>query len=451
VLQLCFYSETIAAIQGMPPEAMHVLLGVGERSTLRHADYAAYYRRVRRGFEAALGRRGATEPYRIEHCALCEFREVCEEWWMREDHLVLVAGMRREQVQRLRAAGISTLAGLAEADPAARIQHLAAHTFDALREQAALQAQRRSSGRLEWRALPVEPERGFQRLPRPSPGDIVFDIEGDPFWEPARGLHFLFGLLIADGDQWRYRQLWAHDRVSERQTFETLIDFFHERLAAPRARRPWTTCCGVRVFVDLHGVVRQRPDGAAWAEVHEPRPVTEDRRAADAEREALRQALLAGGDEGSPRWLAGELLEYHRREARPAWWWFFERCGMSLDDLVDDAESIGRLEPDGRPVTRRSTRQPARRPGRSRPSTTSPRRSSSDAVQAWRPCRSPPRSFRRDPTTRPSNALRSRASRRPYSPATIDIRRSPTCSLGRARGSRGARAARSSRRRISRS
>src|SRR3989449_2393251 len=64
VLQLCFYSEAIAAIQGTPPEAMHVLLGVGERSTLRHGDYAAYYRRVRRGFEAALGRRGATEPYR---------------------------------------------------------------------------------------------------------------------------------------------------------------------------------------------------------------------------------------------------------------------------------------------------------------------------------------------------------------------------------------------------
>src|SRR3989441_6710978 len=167
VLQLCFYSEAIAAIQGMPPEAMHVLLGVGERSTLRHADYAADYRRVRSGCEGALGRRGATEPYRIEHCALCEFREVCEEWWIREDHLVLVAGMRREQVQRLRAGGILTLAGLAEADPAARIQHLAAHTFDALRDQAALQAQRRSSGRLEWRGLSPASAHRAPRPPRP--------------------------------------------------------------------------------------------------------------------------------------------------------------------------------------------------------------------------------------------------------------------------------------------
>ena len=58
---------------------MHVLLGIGERRTLRHADFVTYYRRLRRGFEAAIGRPGATEPYPVEHCGLCEFRQVCDE------------------------------------------------------------------------------------------------------------------------------------------------------------------------------------------------------------------------------------------------------------------------------------------------------------------------------------------------------------------------------------
>src|SRR5437879_2923593 len=48
VLQLCFYTAAIASIQQVTPTAMHVLLGIGERVTLRHADFAAYYRRVRR-------------------------------------------------------------------------------------------------------------------------------------------------------------------------------------------------------------------------------------------------------------------------------------------------------------------------------------------------------------------------------------------------------------------
>jgi len=61
VLQLCFYSEAIGAIQDDTPSAMHVLLGIGERRTLRHADFDAYYRRVRAGFLGALGRAAPTD------------------------------------------------------------------------------------------------------------------------------------------------------------------------------------------------------------------------------------------------------------------------------------------------------------------------------------------------------------------------------------------------------
>src|SRR3989442_15704553 len=40
VLQLCFYSAGVAAIQGVPPERMHVLLGIGEQRALRYDDFA---------------------------------------------------------------------------------------------------------------------------------------------------------------------------------------------------------------------------------------------------------------------------------------------------------------------------------------------------------------------------------------------------------------------------
>ncbi len=66
VLQLCFYSDGIAAIQGSPPEHMHVLLGVGRAArSLRYDDFAAYYRRVRARFEAAIrARRRRPNPTR---------------------------------------------------------------------------------------------------------------------------------------------------------------------------------------------------------------------------------------------------------------------------------------------------------------------------------------------------------------------------------------------------
>src|SRR5262245_50896884 len=85
-------------------------------------------------------------------------------------------------------------------------------------------------------------------------------------------------------------------------------------------------------------LIEHRPEDTAWAEPPEARPVENDKQKVDARREALRQALLAGAAPQTPRWLAAELLEYHRREARPAWWWFFTRCQMSLDELVEDSE-----------------------------------------------------------------------------------------------------------------
>ena len=65
----------------------------------------------------------------------------------------------------------------------------------------------------------------------------------------------------------------------------------------------------------------------------------------------MRQRLIEGEEPGSVRWLAGELLEYHQREARPAWWWYFLRRDVMTDEeLLDDAEAISGLEPTGEVV-----------------------------------------------------------------------------------------------------
>jgi predicted RecB family nuclease len=44
-LQLSFYTEQLARLQGREPESMHVVLGTQEQLSLRSADFAAYYRR----------------------------------------------------------------------------------------------------------------------------------------------------------------------------------------------------------------------------------------------------------------------------------------------------------------------------------------------------------------------------------------------------------------------
>ena len=54
LLQLCFYSELVEAIQGLAPEWMHVVLGTRESQSFRVAEFAAYYRSVKHGFESVV-------------------------------------------------------------------------------------------------------------------------------------------------------------------------------------------------------------------------------------------------------------------------------------------------------------------------------------------------------------------------------------------------------------
>ena len=60
------------------------------------------------------------------------------------------------------------------------------------------------------------------------------------------------------------------------------------------------------------------------------------------------KALLYGVPETDQEWreLAGQLVDFHKREAKPEWWATFNRQDMTEEELIDDAECIGALEPD---------------------------------------------------------------------------------------------------------
>ncbi len=209
-LQLSFYSQALEQIQQVAPNLAHVVLGTRERLPIRLADVNAYFRRVRERFTAAVKARPMTGPYPCDYCSFCDFRVACDQRLEQEDHVVRVAGIHRDQVKRLFAGGINTLAALAGAPPSLSAVKMAVSTFEGLREQAGLQLIRQRTGRLEWRPRATEVGRGFGALPRRSAGDVIFDLEGHPFFEPARGLEYLFGILLVDGDEPRYQAFWAH-------------------------------------------------------------------------------------------------------------------------------------------------------------------------------------------------------------------------------------------------
>jgi predicted RecB family nuclease len=74
---------------------------------------------------------------------------------------------------------------------------------------------------------------------------------------------------------------------------------------------------------------------------------TAERQAAEQRMAATIAELMKCSDaERSFRELLGQLLEFHKREAKPEWWFQFTRADMALEELIEDSECIGGLKRD---------------------------------------------------------------------------------------------------------
>jgi uncharacterized protein len=295
ILQMCAYSEQLAALQGFVPRHIHVITGDGELHTEKLSDCSAYYRALKARYEQlVLGTPDtSTYPEPVDHCGVCRWLDVCMAKRRTDDHLSLVAGMRRDQTRKLVAAGVCTTTDLGCMPIGTEVKDIGEATLERLRHQAALQVDSRGAElslvdvlepeRPPPDADPDEPwlKRGFAALPAPSPGDVFLDLEGDPYALDG-GLEYLFGVIELDANgEPHYRAFWAHDRDAERTAFEEFIDFAMAKFAAdptmhiyhyapyePTALKRLMGAHGTREmeidellraerFVDLYAVVRQ--------------------------------------------------------------------------------------------------------------------------------------------------------------------------------------------------
>src|SRR5437870_955733 len=243
VLQCCVYAEQVAAVQGVDSEHITLILGDGTEEELRLKDYAAYYRSVKLQFEQVVfpspsgeGQGGGTYPDPVDHCRICRWIDVCEARRRKDDHLCLVAGMRRDQTRRLNLAGIKTVTELGATPIDQPIHGINEMALARLRQQARLQVQQRQSDALPFEVLPPLGEHlGFQALPAPTPDDLFFDMEGDPFVGDD-GLEYLFGIfeytlpLEGESTVGVHHTFWGHDPDEEKAAFEQVVDFLIERL-----------------------------------------------------------------------------------------------------------------------------------------------------------------------------------------------------------------------------
>ena len=597
VLQLAWYAEEIAAIQGRLPERLHVVLGHerGRDATGRPTSTRTCASR-RRGCARTSSSRPGDVPVAVRALLALRLRLGLPRSAGRTT--TTSRGSPRSAATRSGSStrvDVTTLTGLAESPPICASAGSPPAMLETLRDQAALQLHRYRTGELTRTACSSRrPARA-----RPAAGAVarrpLLRHGGRSVLRPGRRARVPVRRALARSRTAgpTTRPFWAHDRDGEQRAFEQFVDFVGERRRAYpdmhvyhyAAYEPSTLArlMGAHatreeeidellrgeVLVDLLQVVRQglragvesyslkeiekffftreaevelgqrgrdrvralarrrrrgaarrdrrlqrgglprdaraarlaaraRDRGRARVRRRDPVPAaararaqrTEDRRGArrDGARSATRCSRRR--DERRRPLACAQLLDYHRREARPGWWWYFRRLrddrrgarrrrrgarlprarrrravDLSIGTAAKSLEWTFTFPPQQHQFDagrqRRATRARAAPAGRSPRSTTPPARSGCGAARrcATRRCR--PRSSPAARSTRRRSRRRFAASPRRCSPATAATRTSSGCcgasrrsaarSLQRSELDGAARAARSARRLVSRS
>ncbi len=249
ILQLCLYSDCVAAIQGRRPKIARVVkpaaLDSGlefEQETFWLDGYWAYFDLVKRQLARATqdDRLHQLYPEPCNHCDVCRWFPHCDTRRRSDDHLSFVAGIQTSQIAEVCRQGNKTLQSFAEsADPIPeRPKAGSRESIMKVHRQANTQLRGRDTGERIVEFLPIDTSSndeesaakpiGFLRLPEPDPGDVYLDFEGDPHATDGV-LEYLFGYVSREGEHLTYHSDWCLRRSEERTAFSKLMQFLLSR------------------------------------------------------------------------------------------------------------------------------------------------------------------------------------------------------------------------------
>lgn len=232
VLQMSVYCDIISKIQGIEPEYFYVVKPGSpfEIEPHRFDDYKSYYKRVKKHLINFITKPQNTYPDPVEQCHVCRWWKECDKKRHDDDHLSLVANIRKMHIGEINKTGIDTMEQFATLDQPLPNppERGSTDAFQRIHRQAKVQVEGKGQFPPLFKLLDPAPEKGLNRLPPPDKGDIYFDFEGDPFY-PDGGLEYLFGIVYLEDQQYKYKAWWAFDRAKERQAFSDFMAFVMAR------------------------------------------------------------------------------------------------------------------------------------------------------------------------------------------------------------------------------
>lgn len=235
LIQLAAYSHQLQ-LNGIPTSSkVHLILGDMSETTHDLSDILPTYLLRRRKMLALIESRvtnmnsgAGPSPWNDPSFVACGRCAVCEPNVKENDDLLLISDMRMENRIKLMAAGITTATELAESTLGA-VEDLNPKTFEKNRAQARIQLETKKQPDSKIPAIELFDPSALGALPKPSPGDIFFDFEGDPLYQEGRfwNLDYLFGYVDENNE---FDPIWAHSIAEEKGALQRFVNIVRGRL-----------------------------------------------------------------------------------------------------------------------------------------------------------------------------------------------------------------------------
>jgi len=226
IVQLGMYSLILNNYQKQFPNHISVALKKSVIERFKTKEILEFFIKNKDKYENFLKTEiDKVKPAQCTFCSFCDWAEECEKIWIKEDNLNQVAGITKIHTRKFDDIGITTFTELAKQDPNKNYKEFKFETSNKLIRQAKLQYDFKITNKRKVEIIDQKKNllTGFNLLPKPDPGDLMFDMESVPDYIYPDGLEYLLGVSYEDKGKFVYRAFWGHNRDEEKQA---LIDFF---------------------------------------------------------------------------------------------------------------------------------------------------------------------------------------------------------------------------------
>jgi predicted RecB family nuclease len=145
-----------------------------------------------------------------KHCPLCPFQRLCQTQAEQEDNLSLLHGMTARVMRQYEKKGIFTVKQLS-------------YLFKPRKRKKGTRKPPPVTHKVELQALAIREKKIYlQELPALSrqPVELFVDMEG----VPDRGLYYLIGLLVCQGDTTEHHAFWANTDQDEHHIWQQFVE-----------------------------------------------------------------------------------------------------------------------------------------------------------------------------------------------------------------------------------